>query len=173
MNLNDLRARSAIVGVGTAVCGEAHGFNDIEILALAAKAAVEDAGLKMSDIDGLCTANLGSALWPLNVVEYLNLRPSFIEGTNIGGSAFVAQLLPAMLALEAGQCKHVLVCYGSTQRTDHASTSSGNHGTPLGTGTGWSRETPANAASVLAATSAYASSTPARVSSSRRRKPSA
>lgn len=118
MNLNQLRGKIAITGVGTAGCGEAHGFNDIEILALAASAAVEDAGLKMSDIDGLCTANLASALWPLNVVEYLNLRPTFVEGTNVGGSAFVAHLLPAMMALEAGLCKHVLVCYGSTQRTD-------------------------------------------------------
>lgn len=118
MKLNELRGKIAIAGVGTAGCGEAHGFNDIEILALAAKAAVADAGLKMSDVDGLCTANLAAALWPLNVVEYLNIRPTFVEGTNLGGSAFVAQLLPAMLALEAGLCKHVLVCYGSTQRTD-------------------------------------------------------
>ena len=121
MNLNQLRGKIAIAGVGTAGCGEAHGFNDIEILALAASAAVEDAGLKMSDIDGLCTANLAAALWPLNVVEYLNLRPTFVEGTNVGGSAFVAHLLPAMMALEAGLCKHVLVCYGSTQRTDPTS----------------------------------------------------
>jgi acetyl-CoA acetyltransferase len=117
MSLKDLRGKIAIVGVGTAGCGEAHGMSDLEILAQAAKAAVEDAGLAMKDIDGICTANLMAAMWPLNVVEYLGIRPKFVEGTNIGGAAFVAHQLPAMLALNAGVCDAVLVCYGSTQRT--------------------------------------------------------
>lgn len=92
-------------------------MSDLEILARAAKAAVEDAGLSMKDMDGLCTANLNAAMWPLNVVECLGIRPKFVEGTNIGGAAFVAHQLPAMLALDAGVCDAVLVCYGSTQRT--------------------------------------------------------
>lgn len=117
MNLRDLRGSVAIVGAGTAGIGEAPGYTDIELLALAAKAAVEDAGLTLRDIDGLATANLNAAMWPLNVVEYLKLRPKFVEGTNLGGSAFVAHMLPAMLALSAGVCDAVLVCYGSTQRT--------------------------------------------------------
>ena len=102
MSLKDLRGRIAIVGVGTAGCGEAHGMSDLEVLAQAAKAAVEDAGLAIKDMDGLCTANLNSAMWPLNVVECLGIRPKFVEGTNIGGAAFVAHQLPAMLALDAG-----------------------------------------------------------------------
>ena len=117
MSLQDLRGKIAIVGAATAGCGEANGMSELEILAQAAKAAVEEAGLAMKDVDGLCTANLNSAMWPLNVVEYLGIRPKFVEGTNIGGAAFVAHQLPAMLALEAGVCDTVLVCYGSTQRT--------------------------------------------------------
>lgn len=117
MSLRDLRGKIAIVGVGTAGCGEAPGMSDLEILAQATKAAVEDAGLSMKDMDGLCTANLNAAMWPLNVVECLGIRPKFVEGTNIGGAAFVAHQLPAMLALDAGVCDAVLVCYGSTQRT--------------------------------------------------------
>ncbi len=117
MSLEELRGKAAIVGVGTAGCGEAHGMTDLEILSQAARAAVEDAGLEMRDVDGLCTANMGAALWPLNVVEQLGIRPRFVEGTNIGGSAFVAHQLQAMLALAAGICDVVLVCYGSTQRT--------------------------------------------------------
>ena len=68
MSLRDLRGKVAIVGVGTAGCGEARGMSDLEILSQAAKAAVEDAGLAIKDMDGLCTANLNSAIWPLNVV---------------------------------------------------------------------------------------------------------
>ncbi len=117
MSLKDLRGKIAIVGVGTAGCGEAHGMSDLEILGQAAKAALDDAGLALKDVDGLCTANLNAAMWPLNVVEYLGIRPKFVEGTNVGGAAFVAHQLPAMLALDAGVCDVVLVCYGSTQRT--------------------------------------------------------
>ena len=53
MSLKDLRGKIAIVGVGTAGCGESDGMSDLEILAQAAKAAVEDAGLAMKDIDGI------------------------------------------------------------------------------------------------------------------------
>ena len=117
MSVKDLRGKIAIVGVGTAGCGEAPGMSELELLSQAAKAAIDDAGLSIKDIDGLCTANLSVAMWPLNVVDHLGLRPKFVEGTNIGGAAFVAHQLPAMLALEAGICDAVLVCYGSNQRT--------------------------------------------------------
>jgi acetyl-CoA acetyltransferase len=71
----------------------------------------------MSDIDGLCTASVAASMWTMPVIEYLGIRPTFINGTMLGGSSFVAHLLPAMLALQSGQCNAVLVCYGSAQRS--------------------------------------------------------
>ena len=112
-----LRGKAAIAGVGTFGFGEAHGFTDMELLARSAHAAVADAGLTMKDIDGLCTASTTSTMWPLVVTEYLGLNPTFVSGTMIGGSSFIAHLLPAIHALNSGQCKAVLVCYGSVQRT--------------------------------------------------------
>jgi acetyl-CoA acetyltransferase len=117
MNLKELRGQTAVVGVGTFGCGEAHGFTEMELLARAAHAAVSEAGLTLQDIDGVCTASVSSAMWGLAVPEYLGLNARFIDSTMIGGSSFVAHLLPAMLALHSGQCNAVLVCYGSTQRT--------------------------------------------------------
>ena len=115
--LKALRGQTAITGVGLFGNGESPGFTDMELLAEAAKRAVADAGLSMQDIDGLCTASVLSTMWPLPVIEYLGLNPSFIDGTMLGGSSFIAHLMPAMLALQAGQCNAVLVCYGSTQRS--------------------------------------------------------
>ncbi len=115
--LKALRGSAAIAGVATFGCGEATGFTEMEVLARAAHAAVADAGLKMSDIDGLCTASVMSTMWPMPVTEYLGINPRYINGTMLGGSSFVAHLLPAMMALQSGQCNAVLVCYGSTQRT--------------------------------------------------------
>jgi len=112
-----LRGKTAIVGVGQAGLGNASGFTEMEILAQAAALAVADAGLRMADIDGLCTASASATMWAMPVAEYLGIRPSFVDSTMLGGSSFVAQLLPAMHALASGECNAVLVCYGSTQRS--------------------------------------------------------
>lgn len=116
-SLKALRGSAAIAGIATFGCGETPGFTDMELLARSARAAVADAGLKMSDIDGLCTASASATMWAMPVVEYLGLRPRYIDSTMIGGSSFIAHLLPAMQALQSGQCNAVLVCYGSAQRS--------------------------------------------------------
>jgi acetyl-CoA acetyltransferase len=113
---DQLRAAVAIIGVGLAGCGEAQGRTDMEILAEAAGTAIHDAGLKIGDIDGLATAS-SAFLWGLGVSEYLGIRPRFVDTTMLGGSSFVAHMEHAALALAAGRCNAVLVCYGSTART--------------------------------------------------------
>ncbi|MFC4274546.1 thiolase [Achromobacter aloeverae] len=117
MNLKDLRGAAAIVGVGHAGLGQANGYTEMEILVQAAHRAVTDAGLTMQDIDGICTASVAATMWSMPVIEHLGIRPTFIDSTMLGGSSFVAHLLPAIHALSTGQCNAVLVCYGSTQRT--------------------------------------------------------
>jgi acetyl-CoA acetyltransferase len=117
MSPRDLRGSVAIVGVGHAGLGEAHGRTEMEILAEAAHNAVADAGLGMRDIDGLCTSSVSSTMWALPVAAYLGLNPAFVDSTMLGGSSFVSHMMPAALALNAGLCDAVLVCYGSTQRT--------------------------------------------------------
>ena len=116
-NGSHLRGGVAIVGVGQAGLGEAHGKTEMEILVEAAKAAVKDAGMSMRDIDGIATASVGATMWVMPVAEYLGIQPKFVDSTMIGGSSFVSHMLPAMMALEAGLCDAVLVCYGSNQRT--------------------------------------------------------
>lgn len=117
MTLHDLRGKTAVVGVGQAGLGQAPGYTEQEILTQAALAAVADAGLSIRDIDGITTCSSLATMWAVPVIEYLGLQPTFVESTMIGGSSYVAHLLPAMHALMSGQCNHVLVCYGSTQRT--------------------------------------------------------
>lgn len=117
MIANTLRGSCAIAGVGHAGIGFATGFTEMEILVQAAHRAVTDAGLTMRDIDGIATASVSATMWAMPVIEHLGIRPTFIESTMLGGSSFVAHLLPAIHALESGQCNAVLICYGSTQRT--------------------------------------------------------
>lgn len=117
MNLRDLRGKTAVVGVGQAGLGQATGYTEQEILTQAALAAVADAGLSLRDIDGITTCSSLATMWAMPVIEYLGIQPTFVESSMIGGASYVAHLLPAMHALMSGQCKYVLVCYGSTQRT--------------------------------------------------------
>lgn len=112
-----LRGRSAIVGVGTAGLGEAPGFNAMDIQALAIREALDDAGLKLSDVDGLFCANMSHTFPAISTLEYLGIAPRWIDGTNVGGSSFLGHAISATMALEAGLCDVALICYGATLRS--------------------------------------------------------
>ena len=115
--MSTLRGKTAIVGYGLAGCGESPGRNSIEILAESVTAALEDAGLALSDVDGLFATTAVHSMPGVSVAEYLGIRPKFSNGSNIGGSSFVAHCLGAALALDAGLCDVALIAYGSNQRT--------------------------------------------------------
>lgn len=112
-----LRGRAAIIGIGTAGVGEAPGWSATELMCQAAVAAIADAGLSLTDIDGIFAATSTHAFPTLSVADHLGIRPRFFDGTNVGGSSFEMHLLQAALALDAGLCDAALVCYGSNQRT--------------------------------------------------------
>jgi acetyl-CoA acetyltransferase len=111
------RGKVAAVGVGLAGIGEAPGLSHLDLTAMAARQALDEAGLGFGDVDGLFAANLQNIFAPLNVGEYLGIRPKLSEGTQIGGSSPVAHLIWAALALDAGLIDTALICYGSTQRS--------------------------------------------------------
>ncbi len=114
---SNLRGKSAIVGVGHAGFGEAHGQTAYDIMAQSSLAALKDAGLKLSDVDGLFCTMMEDSMPGLMAAEYLGITPRYIDGTMMGGSSFVNYLTSATLALEAGLCDVALICYGSNQRT--------------------------------------------------------
>jgi acetyl-CoA acetyltransferase len=113
-----LRGKTAIVGVATAGIGEAHGRTSIEILGEAVHLALADAGLKITDVDGLFCNTSVHAQPALSIGEYLGLHPKYSESSSIGGSSFIGYALTAAMALQAGLCDVALICYGSTQRTE-------------------------------------------------------
>lgn len=114
----DLRGASAFIGAATAGMGEAKGFQAVEILAQAVRTAVADAGLRMSDVDGLFGCMQSDFLNTLTIAEYLGIRPRFSDNNRLGGASFLAHSLQAALALHAGLCNVAVICYGSTQRSE-------------------------------------------------------
>lgn len=113
----DLRSQAAIAGVGLYGLGEAPGQSHLEIMARAVKVALDDAGLSLDDVDGLFTSNMNNLLAGVTVGEYLGIVPRVTDATNFGGSAFVAFLQSASMAIATGLCEVALICYGSNQRT--------------------------------------------------------
>ncbi|ULX51232.1 thiolase [Cupriavidus taiwanensis] len=111
-----LRGSIAIAGSATAGIGDAGGQTDLEITSRAVHAAVADAGLAMTEIDGLMSASLASSMWVVKLAEYLDLRPSFSDSTQIGGASFVGHLLTAAAAIRAGLCRNIVIAYGATPR---------------------------------------------------------
>lgn len=85
--------------------------------AQAARRAVADSGLDREVIDGFASAGLGT-LAPVEVAEYLGLRPVWVDSTSVGGSTWEVMAAHAADAIAAGHANAVLLVYGSTARAD-------------------------------------------------------
>ena len=109
--------RAAIVGVAESDIGKTPHLTALSQQALAARAALAEAGLSKADVDAVFSA--GNWAWApqMTVAEYLGIQPSYTDGTNIGGASFEAHAGHAAAAIEAGLADVALITYGSTQRT--------------------------------------------------------
>ncbi|MBO8186557.1 thiolase C-terminal domain-containing protein [Streptomyces spirodelae] len=85
--------------------------------AQAARRALADAGLDRSRVDGLASAGLG-VLAPVEVAEYLGLRPTWVDSTSVGGATWEVMAAHAADAVAQGRADAVLLVYGSTARAD-------------------------------------------------------
>jgi acetyl-CoA acetyltransferase len=108
--------RVAIVGVGLSDCGRVPDKTATALMAQSARRAIGDAGLAKNDIDGVGAH--GSLLAPVEVSEYLGLRPSWVDSTNVGGSSWEVMAQHAAAAISTGEIDVALLTYGSTARSD-------------------------------------------------------
>jgi acetyl-CoA C-acetyltransferase len=100
-----------------------------QIMGECARDALADAGLALSDVDGLFAANMTmGAMGVVQVAEYLNIKPRHLDGTNIGGSSFVSHVAHAGAAIQAGLCDVALILYGSTAASDAMAIGTGGGG---------------------------------------------
>jgi acetyl-CoA acetyltransferase len=108
--------------VTVAIAGAAEsdlGVTGKSILGLQAQAvtrALDDAGLALSDVDGLATTGI-SRFSATQLADYLGIEPSWTDSTFAGGSAFEMFVARAAQAIEAGQCSTVLITFASNQRS--------------------------------------------------------
>jgi acetyl-CoA C-acetyltransferase len=105
---------AAIVGIheypSRAVKGQ---FSPLQIKAESAARALEDAGLKLSDVDAIYDAGDGPGMGGLTIAEYFGIRPNVIDTTAVGGSSYEFHAAHAKRAIDAGKARVALLTYGS------------------------------------------------------------
>ncbi|MGV2916750.1 thiolase C-terminal domain-containing protein [Streptomyces alfalfae] len=107
----------AAVGVALSDCGRVDEATPYALHAQAARRALADSGLGRDVIDGIASAGLGT-LAPVEVAEYLGLRPRWADSTSVGGATWEVMAAHAAEAIAAGRADAVLLVYGSTARAD-------------------------------------------------------
>ncbi|BCN36902.1 thiolase [Alicycliphilus denitrificans] len=110
----ELSGSVAIVGAAESDLGKVPGMTALEMQAQASLRALNDAGLRLQDVDGVF-AHTDDRFAGLQLAEYLGIRPSYIDSTNVGGMSNILHVGHAMAAIAAGMCSVALVTYGSTQ----------------------------------------------------------
>jgi acetyl-CoA acetyltransferase len=109
--------RVAIVGAALSDVGRVDDRSPYELHFQATKRALDDAGLTKDDVDGLYSCGLGS-LAPVEVGEYLGLRPNHFDSTQVGGASWEVMVGHAVAALQSGMAETIVLVYGSTTRAD-------------------------------------------------------
>src|SRR3712207_9325520 len=94
-------------------------MSQIMLHADAALNAMQDAGLKPSDIDGVACVG---PMMPQQIAHYLGITPKWVDGTAVGGCSFTLHVRDAAVAIAAGHCRAVLVPHSARGKSRGAAT---------------------------------------------------
>jgi acetyl-CoA acetyltransferase len=104
-----LRDKYAIVGVGETTYTRGSGKTTRALGTWAVRNAIEDAGLKPSDVDGMLSYQSGDSTFATFIAGDLGIRLNFYMDVFGGGSSTEALVGMAMGLIEAGMCKTVVI----------------------------------------------------------------
>lgn len=111
---------SWVSGVGLTPFGRLPGSDSLGLMAMAAQAALDDAGLLRADIDGVLCGYSTTAphLMPAGVfAEYFGLQPGYAHGVSAGGATGSSMVALADHLVTAGAAERVLVVAGENRLT--------------------------------------------------------
>jgi acetyl-CoA acetyltransferase len=115
----------AIIGVAESdQIGRVPDKSDIQLHVEAAWNAMEEAGVKKEEIDGVFTAGWGT----LQMAEYMGITPRYTDSTSVGGSSFVIHLGHAVTAIANGLIEMALVTHGQSGYSRISGTGGGGAG---------------------------------------------
>lgn len=113
-----LKDKAAVTGVGDTAYGRGSGKSVWRLQLECSLAAIEDAGLKPADIDGIITYSLSPVVAEDFVTNFGIPDLRFSAITPMGGASCVAALQAAAAAVSAGVCNHVLIPIGRNGFSD-------------------------------------------------------
>jgi acetyl-CoA acetyltransferase len=104
-----------IAGVGETEQGKIPDRSSFHFLSQASKLAIEDAGIKKTDVDGLVTAFSlveHTFMHCTTFADYFGMKPKFFSSVAIGGATAVWMAAEAAMAIASGQAEVVLCVRG-------------------------------------------------------------
>ncbi len=104
--MEKFESRVIVSGIGLSDTGRGLDRNGLDLALDAAIAAITDAGLQRSDVDGLASMPFGDRP-PELIADALGLSLNWMGGANSGAQLGV--LMNAAMAIASGLCRHVLV----------------------------------------------------------------
>jgi acetyl-CoA acetyltransferase len=110
----------AIVGIGESELGTVPDKDPMQLHAQAATRALEDCGLKNTDIDGVLTAgttNRFELMHSVMLAEHLGIQPRFTSTMQIGGATHIQMVISAANAVHSGMADAVLIASGDSMRS--------------------------------------------------------
>ena len=108
--------KKSVAVVGAAETTKLGKIPDVSVIGLHADAALNamaDAGLTPADIDGVATAGIS----PVELAHYLGIKPTYADGTSVGGCSFMLHVRHAAAAIAAGHAKTILITHGESGRS--------------------------------------------------------
>jgi acetyl-CoA C-acetyltransferase len=121
----DLRRSAAIVGIHEHVTRYAPDKSELQIQGESVIKALEDAGLTKNDVEGLFTASSSIRNSGMNLADYLNMYPRYVDNTTVGGGSFEFHLSHALTAIAAGRINCAVITYSSLARSGGVSVGTG------------------------------------------------
>ena len=105
-----------ITGVAETPLGKVTDISQMGMFALAAREALQEAGMTLADVGGLW-APWQATMSSTAVAEYLGITPKYLESSDHGGSQFLANVCHAMAVIDAGIIDVALIGFASRQRS--------------------------------------------------------
>ena len=104
-----------IAGIGETEQGKIPNKSSFHFLSEASKLAIDDAGIKKTDVDGLVTAFSlveHTFMHCTTFADYFGLNPKYFSSVAIGGATAVWMVAEAAMAIASGQAETVLCVRG-------------------------------------------------------------
>ncbi|TAM33281.1 MAG: thiolase family protein [Rhodanobacter sp.] len=109
---------SWVTGVGLTSFGRHEGSSSLDLMTMAATAALEDAGLTRRDVDGLVcgyATTMPHIMLSTLFAEHFGVQPRYAHAAQVGGATGFALIMLAHLIVAGGAADHVLVVAGENR----------------------------------------------------------